>query len=141
MFNNTVYKCELLSVTPDIKVYTDKSMKSNVMNADTTVVNTILVQKTFNPSYFKEIVTGRLIPIYRVITYDTNTVLNGKVELDPPKSPCFIKYDMTVGDEGLLLSDNLVKATADEVSEYAFNHKHDELVVRYIVILSVSSTT
>ena len=81
MFNNTVYKCDLLSVTPDIKVYTDKSMKSNVMNADTTVVTTLLVQKTFNPSYFKEIVTGRLIPIYRVITYDTNTVLNGKVEL------------------------------------------------------------
>ena len=62
MFDKTVYKCELLSVTPDIVVYNDKSMRKNIINADTMVVANILVQKTIRPDYMREIITGKLIP-------------------------------------------------------------------------------
>ena len=122
MFNKPVYKCDLLSVTADIRVNNDESMRKNIQNADTEVVSTIYVQKTWNPSYFREIITGRKIPAYCVITHDSNTVLNGTTEEDVPKYPVFIKYHMTVGDEGVVLNEDLVKATADEVITYTHDH-------------------
>ena len=132
MFNNTVYKCDLLTIRPDIKVYNDLSMRKNIMNAETDVVCTILVQKTFNVSYYKEILTGRLIPVYQVITHSTNTSSNGKVELDPPKSPCFIKRNMTIGEEGILLYDDLEKATIEELQDYSFSHINVERYKDYL---------
>ena len=122
MFDKTVYKCELLSVTPDIVVYNDKSMRKNIINADTMVVANILVQKTIRPDYMREIITGKLIPTYQVVKFETSTANNGRVVEDAPKSPIFIKYHKTIGDEGWAKSTDLVKATLDEVNEYAFSH-------------------
>ena len=126
MFNNPVYKCELLSITPDIRVNVDKSMRNNVLNADTEVVSTVLVKKTWNPDYFREIVTNKLIPVYCVITFDNNTVLNGTTERSAPKSPVFVKCHLKVGDEGLVLESDLIPATAEEVKTYVFDHMDRE---------------
>ena len=61
MFDKKVFKCELLSVTPDIVVYNDLSMRKNIINADTMVVANILVQKTIRPDLMREILTNKLI--------------------------------------------------------------------------------
>ncbi len=126
MFKNKVYKCDLLSITPDIRVNVDKNIRSNIKDADTEVISTIFVQPTWNPSYMKEIITKRIIPVYRIEHYETSNVLNGQTYVEVPKSPCFIKYNVKVGDEDLWLSDDLVVATPDEVKDYINRHPDKE---------------
>ena len=69
MFFDTVYKCDLHSITSDIIVYRDKSKIENIENAYTKVVAEIMVQKTFFPNIYKEIITGKLIHVYRTKHY------------------------------------------------------------------------
>ena len=123
MFYKPVYKCDLLSVTKDIRVNNDESIRKNIADAETENICTVLVQETWNPSYVKEILTGQKIPVYRTLHYKNSTVLNGTIEREIPDYPCFIKYDMDVGDEGEILSRDLVLATAPEVSQYIDQHK------------------
>jgi hypothetical protein len=122
MFDKKVFKCELLSVTPDIVVYNDKSMRKNIIDADTMVVANILVQKTIRPDYMREIITNKLIPTYQIVKFETNTANNGMIVHDAPKSPIFIKYNKTVGNNGLIFETDLVPATIDELNDYAFSH-------------------
>lgn len=122
MFDKKVFKCELLSVTPDIVVYNDLSMRKNIINADTMVVANILVQKTIRPDLMREILTNKLIPTYQVVKFETNAANNGRIVEDAPKSPIFIKYNKTIGDEGWVKNTDLVPATLEEVQQYAFEH-------------------
>ena len=132
MFHKPVYKCDLLSITKDIRVNNDESISKNIADAETENICTVLVQETWNPSYVKEIITGQKIPVYRTLHYKNSTVLNGTIEREVPDYPCFIKYDMDVGDEGEILSRDLVLATAPEVSEYISIHKMKDDYALYL---------
>ena len=132
MFNKPVYKCDLLSITEDIRVNNDESIKKNIANAETEVVTTIMVQQTWHPNYVKEIITGQKIPVYRIIHHKGNTVLNGTTDYEVPDYPCFIIQEMDVGNEGEVLSSNLVLATAPEVSQYINIHKRKDDYALYL---------
>ena len=124
-----VYKCELLSINEDINVESDRSRRHNIANANTAPVATVLVQKTMRDNYFKEILTGILIPVYRVERYrdfdDSPVVITEEV----PKYGCFIKYTARTRYERYL-DDDLVVATADEVEEYIRNNRKEDMTYR-----------
>ncbi len=122
MFDNPVFKCELLSVTPDIRVNVDENYKSNIANAETKPVSTILVQQSWNPSYMREIITKKLITLCRIEHYFTSNLINGEVISIIPKKPYFIKYNVKVGDEDMVLDDDLEEAGPDDVKEYIDAH-------------------
>lgn len=118
LFNDTVYKCDLLSVAPDAKIYCDKSKRQNIADAKTIKVKEIMVQRGLLSNYMIEIITGRKIPIYLIqklpgYSFETEELIYRY----PPKSSCFVRcieeYD---GEE--YLKDNLKKATFEEVEHY-----------------------
>lgn len=61
-YGGTVYSAKLISITEDIEVYIDLSREENIFNAKTQYVEKILVQETSNKYYYREILTGKLIP-------------------------------------------------------------------------------
>ena len=88
--NNTVYKCELLSVKPDITVNQDRSKKKNMQLAETMPVKSILVTPTWDSRFMREIITGIKIPVYRIqVIKSCNS--RGDVYTDhlPPKKTIF----------------------------------------------------
>ena len=121
MFNNPIYKCSLYSITSSIEVDPNKTMRENIENAPTTPISTVLVRKTIHPRYFREIVTGKLLPVYTETTF-TNTLLKGDVEREIPKSPVFIKVNRVEGHAGEEVYTDLEKATPSEVEEYYIDH-------------------
>lgn len=65
MFDD-IYECNLCSITPDIRVNHDRSKKSNIINAYKKDVMEIMVQRTHRRNFYREIITGILIPVYRM---------------------------------------------------------------------------
>ncbi len=116
--DSAVYKCDLLSITPDIRVNIDEPKKENIKNADTVVVGTIMVKPTINPKYFREIITKKLIPVYRITKRNGSGLpYGGKIFYKAPDIPCFIKYSETqFFDE--YQGNTLKKASAEEVKNY-----------------------
>lgn len=115
MFNQTIYKCDLLSVTPDIRVNQDWPKKKNISEANKKIVKTILVQPTINPQFFKEIITEKRIPVYR-ITKKTGLFhsQDGDYYEYPPESPVFI----LVRENWFQPGNNLTVASNQEIQEY-----------------------
>lgn len=109
-----VYKCDLLSITPNIKVENDQSKKHNIKSAQKEKKKTIIVKPTIFRNYFKEILTGIKIPIYRI------QKIKGYEELEyhyPPKTPCYIQYTEEIDGEEYL-GNTLQEATLEEIKAY-----------------------
>lgn len=67
-YGGEVFLAKLDSVTPNINVDTDLSKAENIDKAEKECVEKILIQKTSNKNFYREIITGKLIPV-RIITY------------------------------------------------------------------------
>lgn len=122
MFNSPVYKCKLLVVDPATRVNVDESFKDNIMNAKTKVLFEVMVQNTWNPNYFREIITNKKIPVYRLSHYVTPSALDGTTHVDLPSKPYFIKYNVDLGVEDTYIKDDLEEASPDEIEEYIESH-------------------
>ncbi len=121
-----VYKCDLLSITKDIRVNVDRPKKENLLHAETQVVEQVLVEPTFNESCFREIATKKIIPAFRIFNReDYFENYGGVTEIMVPKTACFIKYseEEAFGD---YKGNTLVVATADEVKAYLEQHLSPE---------------
>lgn len=122
-----IYKCELLSISPDSRINCDESLRENVKHAETLSTIELLVQPTIRQGYFKEILTGRKIPVYRIQKH-----LGDHYSIDDfyyhfvPKSPCFIQFQEKILGEGHL-ENNLVEATYDDVENYLNLYSREEL--------------
>lgn len=109
-----VYKCDLLSITPDIRVNTNQSKAHNIKNAKKEKKTTIIVKPSIFRNYFKEILTGVKIPIYRI----QKTKGYGEREYHyPPKIPCFIQYEEQIEGEDYL-GNTLQEATLEDIKSY-----------------------
>ena len=112
-----IYKCDLLSITKDIKVDKDKSKRENIRSAETEVVETVMVERTLLKDSFKELITGKIIPAYCISTHKIDKNYEGATYHYVPKKPYFIKYhEEEIVDE--YQGNDLQLATADELEEY-----------------------
>ena len=130
MFNKKIYKCALLSITPDFVFNNNQSMKENIKNAKLDVIMNIFVKKTINSNYVREIITNKLIPIYKISKFNTCSRNNGKIVYDIPKSPVFIQVFEIVGDEGLILESGLKEASSDDLKYYSLDHSDKDVYQR-----------
>ena len=75
-YGGNVYRVDLSSIKPEITVYNDRPRSSNIYRAQRQVVDTLLVQLTSSENYYREIITGYLVPISRVkyVESETKTV-------------------------------------------------------------------
>ena len=121
MSNIEIFKVELLSITPSIKVLVDKNMKDNIANADTEVVANLIVKKTFWNEGFREVITNKLIPVFYETTEETRHTYNILVK-EAPKSPVFFKIKRERDINGTIVRDNLQKARVEDLKMYAFDH-------------------
>lgn len=125
MFNNdTVYECNLYSITPYIRVNKDWTKFQNIKMAETKSVATIMVRPTLRKNIYKEIVTGVPIPVYRITRkYSFFRPLEGDVYYSIPKMSAFIKIEETY-DQGITLTktSSLTVAYAEDVKEYIEEH-------------------
>lgn len=116
-----IYKCDLLSVTENMKVYNGYSRKQNIKQAyaeeATQSVETLYVDMTSDPEYMREVITKELIPAYR-IRITTGGELEDIVEHYPPKNwACFIIYTEKIKMD-MHSGIDLDEASADELQEY-----------------------
>ena len=118
MNNKTIYKCYLLTITKDIKINTSKTIQENISNAKVESTKIILVQPTNNPNFFKEIISEKLIPVYRITEkksffneYKTN------YEYTIPKTPYFIKYIERRNYNNEIIT-SLKEANLEEIQSY-----------------------
>lgn len=65
-YGGDVYQVNLASITPQITVYVDWPKERNIYKAKIEVIDTILVQHTSSNNYYREIITGKLIPVSEV---------------------------------------------------------------------------
>ena len=121
-----VYKCVLLSIDESINVEADKSRRHNIANASVSPVATIMVKKAMLDNYFKEIITGTIIPAYRVERYKDFEDSPLVVTEDVPKYGCYIKYNVDTRYERYL-GDDLVLASADELESYINSNSREDL--------------
>ena len=123
METGKIYRCELLSIKPNIRVNKDESMRKNIANAEVEPVGEILVRPSgWSDAYVFEILTNRKIPVHTTYTYHTCDMRNGDVEVTVPKSPCFVKVAKVVKDDTTELVDGASKVTPEEVYEYMAEH-------------------
>lgn len=122
MFDKNIYKVELLSIKPDIKVYSDKRMTDNIRDAETEVVAQLIVRRTMWSDEFREVLTNIKIPVYYINFPDIYTRSPLMAAHVPPKSPVFIKVEQVLSYERIIQSDNLQKASVDDLKQYAFDH-------------------
>lgn len=94
MKKKEVYKFELLSVAPDHKINDLGNKRSNIGVAETISVGEIFAYRTKNPNYYRELVTGKPIPVYRVVVNGSDDHTINKVFV--PNSSTFIKICETV---------------------------------------------
>ena len=125
MKNVKIFKVDLLSITPDIKVYIDRKMEDNIVEANTTVVEHLIVKKARWQDGFREILTNKFIPVFYETTID-NYTLHGRKILEAPKSPVFVRVERTKGTQGYTLRDNLKSASVEDLKTYAFDHINRE---------------
>ena len=118
MNKETIYKCYLLTITKDIKINTNKTIQENISNAKVESKKLILVQPTNNPNFFKEIISEKLIPVYRIAEkksflseYKTN------YEYTIPKTPYFIKYTEKINYNNEIIT-TLKEAKLEEIQSY-----------------------
>ena len=64
---NEIYKCYLLSISPNATIDLNKTKKENIANLKLLPTKQIMVQPTENNNYVQEIITEELIPIYHII--------------------------------------------------------------------------
>lgn len=65
-FGGTAYTVDLYSITSNVKAYIDKSKRESIKKSEITMINTLIVQKTYNSQYVREIVTGCIIPVSNI---------------------------------------------------------------------------
>lgn len=118
-----VYKCRLLSVSNNIKIYKDLSKRKNIEQAETVEVETIFVQQTSNPSYLKEVISGKLIPVFRIqkITGSGEEIIYKY----PPAWPCYIKYIEELENEEYR-GNTLEEANYEELKAYYDKYRGEE---------------
>lgn len=130
LFDDTVYKCSLHSITSDIRVMNDRSKRENIAGANTEIVGEIMVQPTINPNMYREIVTGMLIPAYRrTVKVGLFHDLHGDGYYRVPKKPVFIK----INDQYLFgdYTSSLKVAQLEEIKEYIEKFSSDIDSYRY----------
>jgi hypothetical protein len=126
LIDKKVYKCKLLSISPDARINVDKSRKDNILNAETTEVAQVFVVPTLNRTKFREITTNRIIPaISELYQEDYLENYGGIVHYSVPNSACFIKYSERemYGD---YKGNSLIPATAEEVENYVIEHRSED---------------
>ena len=62
-YGGPVYRVKLMSITDDIQIRPDLSHEQNLINAKREVVDEIIIQKTSSEDFYREIITGKLIPV------------------------------------------------------------------------------
>lgn len=132
MFDKNIYKVNLLSIKPDIKVYSDKRMTENIKNAETEVVAELIVRRTMWSDEFREILTNIKIPVYYINFPDSHSRSPLLAAHVPPRSPVFIKVEQVLGYERIIQSDNLQKASVEDLKQYAFDHINIDSYARKI---------
>lgn len=65
-YGGDVYRFNLMSIKPDITVYNDWTKAKNILESEKQVVDTVMVQFTCSDKYYREIITGKLIPVSKV---------------------------------------------------------------------------
>lgn len=65
-YGGDVYRFNLMSIKPDITVYNDWTKAKNILESEKQVVDTVMVQLTCSDKYYREIITGKLIPVSKV---------------------------------------------------------------------------
>lgn len=115
-----IYRCKLLSVTENMKVYNGYSRKQNIKQAyaekATLPVETLYVDMSSDPEYMREVITKELIPTYR-IQITTGGGLGDIVEHYPPSWACFIQYTEEI-EMDMCSGNTLEEASADELQGY-----------------------
>ena len=117
-----IYRCKLLSVTENMKVYNGYSRKQNIKQAyaegATLPVETLYVDMSSGPEHVREVITKKLIPVYR-IRIITGDELEDIVEHYPPKNwACFIIYTEKIKMDMHSGFEDLDEASADELQQY-----------------------
>lgn len=118
MKKKEVYKFELLSVAPNHKINDLGDKRSNIEVAETNSVGEIFAYKTMNPNYYRELITGKPIPVYRVIVKDSAFRRINKVVV--PNSATYIKICETVDHEILNRSYSLIDSNPSEDEIYNY---------------------
>lgn len=115
-FDRTIYKYNLFSITPDIKV-DDWKDKRKIYDDRREVAVKIMVQPTFRKNIYREIVTGMPIPVYRHVYRGVymGAAFLGHIEI--PSQPAFIEVKNLVRYD-----DPVLEATAEEIKEYIEEH-------------------
>lgn len=118
MKKKEVYKFELLSIAPDHKINDLGNKKNNIEIAETISVGEIFAYKTKNPNYYRELVTGKPIPVYKVVVNDKafRTIKNVVV----PNSATFIKICETTDHEILNRVYSLLDSNPNEDEIYNY---------------------
>lgn len=125
--DSTVYKCNLLTITEDVIVNADESKKTNIANAKIQPAITLMVQKSLSGNYFKEIITGKIIPAYREIYYKEEVFpFKEKVRYSFPKKPYFIKYVQRNDSINNEYTNDLKEPSLQEVKEYIKLHSDNK---------------
>ena len=117
MFDRTVYKCPLYSVTPDIIVYNDWSIKDNINYEEIEQVGTIMVQPTFRRGVYKEVITGMKFPVYIMYSYPPWWLECQRYPEVRPGSPAFVLMHVQVRKPDPSPTD-WEKANADDLEKY-----------------------
>lgn len=125
-YGGNVFRVDLSSITSQINVYTDLSKAENIYNAKRQVVDTIMVQHTSSDNYYREIITGKLIPVSRArYTRSLGKILN--TSYFNFTSYLFIYLSWYVLDNGSFweYANNSQKdVTYDEVEQYILERKN-----------------
>ena len=125
MLFDTVYECDLHSITSDIRVNQDWNKKANIAAAETKIVAKVMVQPTFNPNIYKEIITGTLIPAYKTTLKKGITHLDEEIYYTVPKKPVFIKINENCFY--MKYTSDLVVAKAEDIKRYIEYHSRNVL--------------
>lgn len=125
MFSKVIYECDLHSITPDILIKRKFKRRDNIENAYTKVVSKIMVRPTFIKNIYREIITGKKIPAYRLIYYKNKSFY--KVQI--PSSPVFIKVEEEIGSE---YTNNLKLAEEPDIKKYMQKNESKKDLKEYL---------
>ncbi len=128
--SNKIYLCRLATITKDSTIYTDLSMKENIKNARKEIIKEIMVQKTFSKKYVRELVTGKIFPVYRYGNYRGNSsediLLVTYQEVPNYMVFAYIKEDRHYGN----VQTYLFEANDLEVLDYLDQHPDKKLYLK-----------